>query len=429
MTQFSVNRRSLLMGAAATAAVASTVTEACARSLPPVPQAAIGTDAGYWEAVRGLYRVSPAMANLENGYWGIMAEPVREEYRRLTDFVNVENTLYARTKVGADLEAARVDLAQRLGCAKEEIALTRGATEALQNLIAGYNKLKPGDAVLYSDLDYDSMQYTMAWLKDRRGVDVVKFDIPEPVTRANLLAAYETALASHPRIRLVLLTHISHRTGLMIPVREIAQLAKAKGADVILDAAHSWGQTDFKVGDLGVDFVGFNLHKWIGAPLGCGCLYVAKDRLADIDRAFGDADWPATDIRSRVHTGTVNFAAFLSIPSALALHWEIGPAAKEARFRYLRNYWVAKAREIKGVEILTPDDPTLVAGITSFRLAGKTSAQDNNALVAALRDQHGVMTVRRGGIAKGHAIRITPAPFSTEADFDRLVAGLRAVTA
>lgn len=427
MTQFTVNRRSLLFTAGATA-IAVGANTAGARVPPPPPQAVLGSDPMYWEAVRGLYRVSPAMANLENGYWGVMAEPVREEYRRLTDFVNFENTLYARTKVGADLEAARVDLAARLGCAKEEIALTRGATEALQCLIAGYNKLKPGDAVLYSDLDYDSMQYAMNWLKDRRGVDVVKFDIPEPVTRANLMAAYEAALTSHPRIKLVLLTHVSHRTGLMIPVREVAQMAKAKGADVILDAAHSWGQTDFKVADLGVDFVGFNLHKWIGAPLGCGCLYIAKDRLADIDRAFGDEDWPAADIRSRVHTGTVNFAAFLSIPSALSLHWEIGPAAKEARFRHLRNYWVSKARDIKGVEILTPDDPTLVAGITSFRLTGKTSPQDNNAIVAALRDQHGVMTVRRGGVAKGHAIRVTPAPFSTEADFDRLLAGLRAVS-
>lgn len=399
------------------------------RSLPPLPASNVATDGAYWNAVRALYRTSPALSNWENGYWGMMAEPVKEEFKRFNDFINFENTIYARTKWGADFENARGAVAAALGCERDEIALTRGATEALQMLIGGYNKLSASDAVLYADLDYDSMQYTMNWLKDRRGVEVVKFRIPEPATRANVLAAYDGALRANPKIKLVLLTHISHRTGLMMPVREIAAMGKAQGADTIVDAAHSWGQVDIKIADLGTDFAGFNLHKWIGAPLGCGALYIKKDRIADIDRAFADEDNPATDIRSRVHTGTFNFAAMLTIPAALQLHAAIGPAAKEARFRHLRNLWVAKAREIKGIEILTPDDPAMVAGITSFRIAGKVSPADNNAIVATLRDRHQVMTVRRGGITKGNAIRVTPAPYTTEEDVERLVAGLRGVTA
>lgn len=419
----SLDRRSLLLAGGALIAASA----ASARQLPPTPTTAVASDAGYWEAVRGLYRVSPDMLNLENGYWGIMPEVVKEEYKRLTDFVNFENTLWARTKAGAELDAARGRLAEALGAAKEEVAFTRGATEALQNLIAGYNKLKPGDQVLYADLDYDAMQYAMEWLKERRGVEVVRFAIPEPATRANLVDAYAAQFKANPRVKLLLLTHVSHRTGLAMPVAEIAAIARAAGADVILDAAHSWGQMDFKVADLGVPFVGFNLHKWINAPIGCGCIYVAKDRLADIDPHYGDRDWPATDIRARIHTGTANFAAFLTVPKALEVHFEIGAAAKEARFRYLRDRWVAAARTIPGVEVLTPDDPALVAGITSFRLAGKTDAAANNAVVAALRDLHKIMTVRRGGIAKGQAIRVAPAPYTSEADIDRFVVALRAV--
>src|SRR5262249_46941173 len=160
---------------------------------------------------------------------------------------------------------------------------------------------------------------------------------------------------------------------------------KARGVDVILDAAHSWGQIEFQAPDLGVDFIGFNLHKWIGAPLGVGLMYIRKDRITDIDRHLGDEDFPADDVRSRIHTGTANFAAHLAVPAALTLHQEIGPAAKEERYRYLRNYWVSRARELKGVEIQTPDDPTMVAGITSFRLAGKVAPADVNPLVAELR--------------------------------------------
>ena len=148
------NRRTLLLGLGA-AALISQAQPAAARRLPALPTANPGTDASYWSTVRGLYSVTPDMVNLENGYWGIMAEPVKAEYKRLTDFVNFENTVYARSRISTDLDNVRTPLAAFLGVAREEIALTRGATEALQALISGYNRLKPGDTVLYADLDYD----------------------------------------------------------------------------------------------------------------------------------------------------------------------------------------------------------------------------------------------------------------------------------
>ncbi|WP_271567337.1 aminotransferase class V-fold PLP-dependent enzyme [Bradyrhizobium sp. CCBAU 11386] len=166
----------------------------------------------------------------------------------------------------------RTKVAEAVGAAVEEIALTRGATEALQLLIGGYNKLRPGDVVLYADLDYDSIQYAMNALKARRGVDVVKFNVPEPATRQDVLDAYARALEVTPKTRILLRTHVSNRTGLVMPVAEIVGMAKAKGIDTIVDAAHSWGQLDFKVSELKADFVGFNLQKWIGAPLGVGFL-------------------------------------------------------------------------------------------------------------------------------------------------------------
>jgi len=427
----SPDRRSILKGLAAAAATALAAPAMAAEGLPPPPTdaaAAIATDKAYWAAVRGLYAVTPDIVNFENGYWGIMPEPVRREFIRQSDMVNFQNTFYARQRVGADFEAVRVKVAEAVGTAPDEIALTRGATEALQLLIGGYNRLKPGDSVLYADLDYDSMQYAMNSLKARRGVDVVKFDIPEPATRQAVLDAYARALEANPKTKLLLLTHVSHRTGFVMPVTEIARMAKARGIDTIVDAAHSWGQIDFHVGDLESDFVGFNLHKWIGAPLGVGFLYIKKDRLADIDRAMGDEDFAETDIRSRVHTGTVNFATVLTVPTAVALHQQIGAAAKQARLRYLRDYWVSRARGFRDLEILTPDEVGSYGAITSFRLAGKTGKADNETIVAKLRDSHKIMTVRRAGVARGQCIRVTPALFTDEADLDRLVEALAVVT-
>jgi selenocysteine lyase/cysteine desulfurase len=429
---FNTNRRDFFIGIATASVATSTTVNAqslnnasSAFNLPITPNDNIATQQHYWKAVRNLYSISGQNINLENGYWGIMAEPVRLDYVAKTEMVNKENSFYARTQFGKDAESARSQLAKALGAETSEIALTRGATEALQLLIAGYNKLKAGDTVIYSDLDYDSMQYGMKWLADRRGVNVVKFNVPEPATKANVLAAYQKILNDHPKAALLLLTHVSHRTGLVMPVPEIAAMAKSRGVAVILDAAHSWGQIDFKVSELGVDFVGFNLHKWIGAPLGLGFMYISKSKLTEIDRAMGDEDYPSTDIRSRVHTGTVNFASILTLPTALKLHNEIGAKAKELRVKHLRNYWVSRARELKGLQILTPDEAGMYAGITSFRMTGKGTAEENNAIVAELRDKHGIFSVRRAGVANGQCIRISPAVYSTELELDRLVDALK----
>lgn len=425
------DRRLVLKGFLAAAAATAATPGFAAEKLPPAPNgdaAVIARDATYWAKVQASYAVTPDIVNLENGYWGLMAEPVRQEYLRLTDMVNRDNSFYARVKSGADFEAVRKTIAAAVGAVPEEIAITRGATEALQLLIGGYNKLKAGDAVMYADLDYDSMQYAMNWLKERRGVEVVKFDLPEPASRQAVLDAYERALSANPKVRLLLLTHISHRTGLVVPVAEVTRMAKARGIDVIVDAAHSWGQIDFSVRDLGADFVGFNLHKWIGAPVGVGFLYIAKDRIADIDRDKGDEDFAADDVRSRVHTGTANFAAILAIPAAIAFHQEIGTPAKNARLRYLRDLWVSRARTMKALEILTPDEPGMYGALTSFRFAGKVSKADNDAIVATLRDTHKILTVRRAGVAKGQCIRVTPSLYTRDEDLDRFVTALAAMT-
>ena len=427
--QFS--RRRMLTGTAATFVMASSASaQNGSQAFPSFARSgdSIAQDRAFWEQVASLYDVDRSMANLENGYWGIMAKPVLAECISQTEMINRQNTAYARTKFGADSDAVVSALARTAGVDKDEIAITRGATEALQNLIVNYNRLQPGDSVLYADLDYDSMQFAMEWLKDRRGVGVVKVALPEPATRQGILDAYAKAIRETPKLKLILLTHLSHRTGLVIPVKEIAAMAREKNIDVILDAAHSWGQIDFQIADLGVDFIGFNLHKWIGAPVGIGFLYIRKGRLDAIDRHYGDGSYDPGDIRTRVHTGTANFATVLTLPMALKLHEAIGTPAKAARLRYLRDRWVAKARALPNIEVLTPDEPGLAAGITSFRVKNKGSREDNNALVVALRDRHKVLTVRRDGVANGQCVRVSPALYTTEEEVDRFVAALAAET-
>ncbi|WP_209442592.1 aminotransferase class V-fold PLP-dependent enzyme [Streptomyces iakyrus] len=280
--------------------------------------------------------MSEEFVNLENGYYGIMPEPVRRAHAQNVDHLNALNSRLLRTTYKTQADHVRARIAAVAGVSKEEIALTRGGTEALQLLIAGYRRLRRGDAVMYADLDYYSMQYAMNWLRDRRGVDVVRIAIPEPASRQAVLDTYAKALRDHPRVQLLLLSHMNNRTGLVLPVHEITELARSHGVDVIVDAAHSWGQLDFTIPDLEADFAGFSLHKWMGAPLGVGFLYIRGDRLTDINPAFADETYPADDIRSRVHAGTCDVAPVLSVPTALDFHRHLGGnPVKQARLRYL----------------------------------------------------------------------------------------------
>ncbi|MEU6737573.1 aminotransferase class V-fold PLP-dependent enzyme [Streptosporangium sandarakinum] len=433
-----VSRREMITGLGAlTASLAATAPRgpeppAAARgpaaSLPGVPAGRApdrtAGDERFWGDVARRYRVSPDFVNLENGYYGIMPEPVRLAYHRNVDLLNEQNSHLLRTDYKERADRIRRRVAALLGVSTEEIALTRGGTEALQNLIGGYNRLRPGDAVMYADLDYHSARYAMNWLRDRRGVTVERLAIPEPATRQAVLDAYAAALRDHPRVRLLLLSHMNNRTGLVTPVREIVEMARARGADVIVDAAHSWGQLDFTLGDLGSDFTVFSLHKWMGAPLGTGFLHIRRERLADIDPAFADETYPAGDIRSRVHSGTLDAAAVLSVDAALDFHDALGAAVKQARLRFLRDRWVHRVRDIPGMEILTPEDPAMYGAITAFRFAGRTSEAENVAITDDLYDRYRIFTVRRGGPVRGDCVRVTPALFTSRDDVDLLATAL-----
>ncbi|NGZ86272.1 aminotransferase class V-fold PLP-dependent enzyme [Duganella aceris] len=426
-----LTRRAFLHGSAVAALTATHGMGAQAATADPLPAApADADDEAYWRKVAAHYEVSPDFTNLENAYYGIMSKPVAEDFKRNIDILNRDNSRLLRREFDRDgIEAIRVQLARHLGAPVDEIAITRGATESLQNLISNYKLLKPGDTILHADLDYDAMIYAINDLAERRGARIGVIRIPEPATRQSVLDTYEQALRDNPRARLLLLTHITHRTGLVFPVDEITRMARQRGVDVILDVAQSWGQLNYRMSDLQADFIGGNLHKWIGAPLGLGFIYIRKTRLADIGVHMGDRDFAADDIRSRVHSGTLNAASIMTIPKALQMHAQIGAAAKGARLRHLRDHWVRQARGIDKVEILTPDTPGMYGAVTSFRIKGLTTPEQNSALANRLMDQFKIFTVVRHGPVGGSCIRVTPALFTTKPQLDQLVAALRQIAA
>ena len=200
--------------------------------------------------------MEPGVHNLEAGYWSPMPRVVAEAYARNVLEVNRTNAIWARGvspgggSWAATLQSAQAAIARQVGCSAEEIGITRSGADALQMLITNYRNLRPGDAVIHCDLDYDVMISAMQWLGSHRGAVVVRFDMPEPATTANILAAYDEVLQRTPRAKLLLVTQVSNRTGLVTPVREIVAMARARGVDTIVDAAHGIDCLDYQLEDL-----------------------------------------------------------------------------------------------------------------------------------------------------------------------------------
>ena len=418
-----VTRRTALIGAAT--AASAVVMAPAARATTAL---AANDEAG-WARIAAQYPVTRAITQLENGYWGSMATPVQLAHREIHARLNRDNSWYARRAMLKDQAVARERAAEAMGVSLDEMAFCRNAAEGLSALISQFRDVGPGDRILYSDADYEAMQGAMMSLARARGAEAVKIALPRAPTHGNVIAAYAEAIAATPRLKLVLLTHMSHRAGLVLPVAVIVPLAKARGAQVIVDAAQSFFHIDFRLPDFGADFVGMNFHKWVGAPLGVAGIWIAKGQTDAIAPSPAEPDAPATSVAARVHQGTVDYSAQLTVPAALDFQKTIGTPAKLARLQYLRNRWTAPLRSLDGLEILLPDDPRLHGATTSFRIRGRTSTADNIAITDALLDRFGIMTVHRAGLADGACVRVTPSLFTTPAEVDALVPALRTLVA
>jgi selenocysteine lyase/cysteine desulfurase len=424
------SRRDILNGLAlGTAALATGNLNAQTSAMPTPPSnadaARLAQDEAFWREVASYYDRADGIVNLEHGYWGKMAKPVQEHYLAATQMVNKQLSFYARKGYGRDAAEAVARVARALGVESDEIVLTRNATESIHNLIRQYQSIGPGDTLLYADVDYPSFQQTMQWLADRSNARAVVLNLPSRASQAQILDVYVRAFDANPNLKLILLTHVSNQHGLVVPVAKIAEQARQRGIDVICDSAQSWGLLDYKITDLKVDWAGFNLHKWIGSPVGVGALYMRRGSLHKISPYPGESDPEDTRIATRVHTATSNFAAILAVPTALDFHESIGGSNKEARLKYLRGLWTQEADTMAHIEVLGGADEASWTGMASFRLRGQSSPAQVNALQKTLEKDFGVFTVARFELNSGACIRVTPQVFTTPDEIQQLVDALK----
>lgn len=387
------------------------------------PELAVAADdESFWAGIRAQYSASPDVINLEHGYFGLQAQPVCQAFQHYQEQVNAESTYFMRRKFEQRLAAVKQSLADFCGVQADELLITRNVIESMNIVLQGY-PLRAGDAVVCARHDYDRVLETLEMLQQRKDLTLRQIELPlHPQSDEEIVYRYAQAITQSTKLMVV--THMVHRTGQILPVAKIAAMARSHGVDVVVDAAHAFAQLAFDFPALKSDFIAVNLHKWLGAPLGVGLLYIRKSRIPEIAPLFGSTRAAVDDMDKLAQMGTVPPAPILAVPDAIAFHHTMGSRNKEARLRYLSQYWLAQVRTLPRFVLLSPHDPRRTCAINSFCIAGLASSDVAAWLLARRRvftvvvDIHGTQ-----------AVRVTPHMMTSLEQLDALVQGVQSLCA
>src|SRR5216110_1583884 len=406
--------KSLGLAALSSTTVASLLrnVEAASKNVAHLTPEEAATDEDYWATIQNSFSVTRGIINLNNG--GVSPSP-RIVTEALVRYIweQEDATAYTMWQIlEPQSETIRTGLAELFGCDREEIAITRNASESLEILLMGMD-FKPGDEILTSTQDYPRMLTTLLQREKREGLALKLIKIPIPPKHlSEIVGAFEHGITN--RTRLILISHQINITGQITPVKAVCEMARAKGIETIVDGAHSFGQFDFKQKDLGCDYFGTSLHKWLFAPKGTGLLFVKRDKIEKLWPLMAAESKQAPDIRKFEEIGTHSAAPKLAIGEALLFSNGIGAKRKEARLRYLSRYWMNKLKDVPRVRFNTSFDPNQSCAIANVKIEGV----DQGAIGSYLFSKHRIFTTPIVH-EEFTGIRITPNLYTTLGELDR----------
>lgn len=380
--------------------------------------AQLATNEDFWAKIRSGYKLKPDYINLENGYYCFLPKETLEQFISHVREVNYQGSYYMRTVQWDKKKEAATKLAQMAGCEPEELIITRNTTESLDTVIGGF-PWKSGDEAVMANQDYGAMLNMFKLVERRHGVVRKLVDVPlHPKSDEEIVAAYEKAIT--PKTRLLMACHLVNITGHILPIRKICDMAHARGVEVMVDGAHAFGQINFNMKDLDCDYYGTSLHKWLSVPLGAGFLYIKQGKANQIWPLFAEDEREQDDISRLNHTGTHPVHTDLAIANAIDYHNMIGGERKEARLRYIQNYWTSRVRDLSHVMVNTPKDKHRSCAIANVGVKGMKPAD----LAKTLLEKYKIWTVaiNRDGV---YGCRITPNVYTTTDELDVFVAALK----
>lgn len=377
---------------------------------------ALAVDEQFWSTIRASYKLKSDYINLENGYYCFLPQETLEKYLEHIREVNLQGSYYMRTVQADNKKKVIARLAEIGGCAPSELALTRNTTESLDTVINGIH-WNPGDEAIMAQQDYGSIVNQFKLMEKRYGIVAKILSVPNhPANDEEIVDIYRKAIT--PKTKLMLVSHMVNITGQILPIRKICDMAHGMNVEVAADGAHTFGHLNFKIPDLGCDYYAASLHKWLSVPLGAGILYVKEGKAPGLWPLM--ADWNMKDdITHLAHTGTHPVATDLTVLDAIDFYQKLGPERKEARLRFIQNYWTSKVRNSKNIVLNTPDDPARSCGIANVGIKNMKPAD----MAKILLDKYKIWTVAIDGQGV-QGCRITPNVYTTTEELDAFVKAL-----
>ena len=422
-----LTRRSFL-GAGSTAAIGLAFTnESLARVAAATARAAdsaandLARDETYWREIQQGFTLDRTIVNLNNGGCCPSPRVVHEAFKRYLDVSNQSPVYHMWQILEPNIETVRRRLAAEFGCSPEEMAITRNASEALQIAQLGID-LKAGDEVVTTNQDYGRMLDTWDQRVRRDGITVKKISFPVPPPSMDDLAD-RLISAIGPKTKVLHFCHITNLTGQIFPVKKICDAARAKGVKTIVDGAHAFAHFPYKVSDLGCDYYGTSLHKWLLAPIGTGFLYVRRENIEGLWGLTPTAASRAKDIRKFEVIGTHPAANHNAIAEALTFHDGIGSERKSARLRYLRDRWANRLLATGRFKLHTSQDPAQSCAIGTVQVVGV----DTNKVVEQLWAKWRIIATPINH-AEYSGIRVTPNVYTTLEEVDTFAEAMERIS-
>jgi isopenicillin-N epimerase len=378
----------------------------------------VAADEDFWAEVRAAFSIDRNLINFNNGYVSPSPRPVQDAMRRMLEYTDMGPYHTMVAVLERQVEAVRTRLAEYAGCDPEEIAITRNASESLENAQYGID-LKPGDEVITTNQDYPRMITTYQQRERREGIVLkqISFPVPPP-SMDDLYQRLERAIT--PKTKVLHFCHITNRTGQIFPVQRICRMARQRGILTIVDGAHAFSHFPYKLSDLECDYYGTSLHKWTYAPIGTGFLYVRRDRIASTWSLMASARSQDNDIRKFEEIGTHPAANHNAISEALVFNESLGVDRKAARLRYLRDRWATRLAKNPKCRILHSPDPAQSCGLGFLAFV---PGIDGAKMREVLLNKYAILTTFIGG-EEYSGLRITPNVYNTLGEVDRFTAAV-----
>lgn len=376
-------------------------------------------DEDLWRGIQQAYTVSPNIINLNNG--GVSPQPkvVQDAVDRYYHLSNEAPSYYMWRILDQGRESLRMKLADVAGCSPEEIAINRNATEALDTIIFGMD-LRAGDEVVLSKYDYPNMVNAYKQRAKRDGIKLnwITLDLRMEDEDA-IVQRYLEAIT--PKTKVIHITQLVNWSGQVVPPQKICAEARKRGIKTVVDGAHAFAHMPTNITELGCDYYGTSLHKWLCAPFGTGMIYVRKENIAKLWPLIPDHEPERDDIRKFESLGTRSFAPEQAIGQAIDFHNAIGAARKQARLHYLKRYWVDQVKDHPSIRINTPLSPKFSGALCNVGIQNMEATVLNNRLFNEYKLHATPVTWEAID-----GVRITPHVYTKLSDLDRLVTALLA---